>query len=129
MGKVIVIQFVTLDGVTQDPDGSEDSSTAAGRSSLDRRPWRATSSSSAHCDEFSRKMNAIRKLVASHSLKRVDGWSNSTLLGDDLIDEVRRRKDSASSNPAQHALSGSGARSRPMPTRLRSPLRSTDKKA
>jgi dihydrofolate reductase len=34
----------------------------------------------------------MRKLVASSSLKQLDAWSNSMLLGGDLLDEVRRRK-------------------------------------
>ncbi|TMR89969.1 dihydrofolate reductase family protein, partial [Nonomuraea basaltis] len=45
-------------------------------------------------DEFSRKMNAIPKLVASRSLDHVDGWRNSTLLQGDLVEEVSKRKQS-----------------------------------
>jgi dihydrofolate reductase len=32
------------------------------------------------------------KLVASHSLKQLDAWNNSSLLGGDLVNEVTRRK-------------------------------------
>jgi dihydrofolate reductase len=42
-------------------------------------------------DEFSTKMNAIPKLVASRSLTSTDAWQNSSLVEDDLISTVRRR--------------------------------------
>jgi hypothetical protein len=40
--RTIVIAFSTLDGVMQDPDGSD--RTADGRSATGRRPWRETRS-------------------------------------------------------------------------------------
>jgi dihydrofolate reductase len=43
-------------------------------------------------DEFSRKMNAMPKLVASRTLQGVEEWSNSALLRGDLVEEVRERK-------------------------------------
>ena len=117
MGRVIVIQFVTLDGVTQDPDGSEGFEHGGwafrfgpqavagdkfklgafldrGTMLLGRRTWQQFAGIwPSRSDEFSRKMNAVPKLVASRTLARVDAWSNSTLLAGDLIEEVRRRKD------------------------------------
>jgi dihydrofolate reductase len=117
MGKVIVIQFITLDGVTQDPDGSEGFAHGgwafrfgpqavagdkfklgalfeSGALLLGRRTWQLFAGLwPSRSDEFSRKMNAIPKLVASHTLERVDAWNNSTLLTGDLIAEVRKRKD------------------------------------
>lgn len=117
MGSVIVIQFVTLDGVTQDPDGSEgfehggwafrfgpqavagdkfklgallDSGTLL----LGRRTWQLFAGIwPSRSDEFSRKMNAIPKLVASHTLATVGAWNNSALLSGNVIDEVRKRKE------------------------------------
>jgi dihydrofolate reductase len=35
-------------------------------------------------------MNRMPKLVASRSLQDVGAWSNSSLIGDDLVEEVRR---------------------------------------
>lgn len=116
MGRVIVIQFVTLDGVTQDPDGSDGfeyggwafrfgpqavagdkfklgALLESGALLLGRQTWQKFAKIwPSRSDEFSRKMNAIPKLVASHTLDGVDAWSNSTLLAGNLIDEVRRRK-------------------------------------
>ena len=43
-------------------------------------------------EDFSNRMNAAPKLVASRSLDEVDGWSNSSLLRGDLVQEVTRRK-------------------------------------
>ncbi|MEV6240926.1 dihydrofolate reductase family protein [Lentzea sp. NPDC051838] len=43
-------------------------------------------------DEFSTRMNAIPKLVASRSLTDVDGWRNSSLLEGDLVTRVRELK-------------------------------------
>jgi dihydrofolate reductase len=117
MSKVIVIQFVTLDGVTQDPDGSEGFAYGgwafrfgpeavagdkfklgplleSGTLLLGRRTWQMFSQIwPKRTDDFSTKMNRIAKLVVSNTLERVDAWNNSTLLSGDLIDEVSRRSD------------------------------------
>lgn len=111
MGKVIVIEFVSLDGVIEDPDGSGDTPRGGWRSVTVQRRWREPSSSWVGCwtrghaagqgrvaavlriwpsreDEFSRKMNTIPKLVASRSLEHVDEWANSTLLKGALAAEA-----------------------------------------
>jgi dihydrofolate reductase len=117
MGKVIVIEFVTLDGVLQDPDGSGGTTFGGwafrygpesvegdkfalgdvldtGAMLLGRVTWQLFSRIwPSRTDEFSRKMNAIPKLVASRSSRNVDGWANSTLVRDDLVDEVAKRKE------------------------------------
>jgi dihydrofolate reductase len=115
MGKVIVIQFVTLDGVVEDPDGSQgtpnggwafrrDAEAVAGDKFqlgdvldtgvmlLGRTTWQLFAQLfPGRDDAFSRRLNAMEKLVASRSLDRVDAWANSTLLRGDLVAEVRRR--------------------------------------
>jgi dihydrofolate reductase len=114
---IMVIQFITLDGVTQDPDGSEGfehggwafrfgpeavagdkfklgTLLESGALLLGRKTWQLFAGIwPPRSDEFSNKMNAIPKLVASRTLKRVDAWNNSTLLDGNLVDEVRRRRD------------------------------------
>ncbi len=45
------------------------------------------------------KMNALRKIVVSKTLPKVD-WNNSTLLGGDLIEEVRKLKQQPGKNIA-----------------------------
>src|SRR5262245_14519552 len=116
MGKLIVIEFVTLDGVVEDPDGS--GATAAGGWAfrhgpeavagdkfelgplldsgvmlLGRTTWEAFAKLwPGRSDEFSTKMNNIPKLVASRSLTSADGWQNSSLLDGDLVEAVRSLK-------------------------------------
>jgi dihydrofolate reductase len=116
MSSVIVIEFVSLDGIMQDPDGAEGFERGGwafrygpaavagdkfklgevletGALLLGRATWqRFAQIWPTQTDDFSQKMNRIPKLVASHTLERVDEWSNSSLLRGDLVDEVARRK-------------------------------------
>ncbi len=116
MSRVIVIQFISLDGVTQDPDGSDGTAQGgwafrhgpeavagdkfelgelleSGTLLLGRRTWQLFSQIwPTRSDDFAKKMNAMPKLVVSRSVTRADAWANSTVLGGDLIQEVTRRK-------------------------------------
>ncbi|MEV4109750.1 dihydrofolate reductase family protein [Nonomuraea sp. NPDC049695] len=116
MNQVIVIEFVSLDGVVEDPDGSDGrpwggwafrygpESVAgdkfalgevldSGAMLLGRATWELFSRIwPSRDDEFSRKMNALPKLVVSRSLESVEKWSNSALLRGDLVEEVAERK-------------------------------------
>jgi dihydrofolate reductase len=86
MGKLIVIEFTTLDGVVENPDAD------TGTFLLGRTTWELFAKIwPGRTDEFSTKMNAIPKLVASRSLATVDTWQNSSLLTGELSAEVRRR--------------------------------------
>jgi dihydrofolate reductase len=116
MGRVIVIEFVSLDGVMQDPDGSEGSAGGGwafrygaeavagdkfrlgevldtGAMLLGRRTWQLFAKIwPGRSDEFSAKMNAMPKLVASRSLDQATEWENSAVLSGDLATEVRERR-------------------------------------
>jgi dihydrofolate reductase len=116
MSRVIVNQFITLDGIVEDPDGSggterggwawrDGGETVAGDKAtlrevlengtmlLGRATWQLFSRIFPGLDdEFSMRMNRMPKLVVSRTLNRVDAWSNSALLQGDLVDEVTRRK-------------------------------------
>ena len=116
MSRIIVIQFVTLDGVVHDPDGADGSPHGGwafrhgpdaiagdrfalgevldtGALLLGRRTWEKFAGLwPTREDAFSAKMNAIPKLVASRTLDDVRAWSNSTLLDGDLLAEVAARK-------------------------------------
>jgi dihydrofolate reductase len=118
MSRVIVIEFVTLDGVVQDPDGRGGSARGGwafrygpeavagdkfklggvldtGVLLLGRRTWQLFSGIwPGRDDPFSAKMNAIPKLVVSRSLEQVSDWKNSQLLRGDLVDAVSARKQS-----------------------------------
>jgi dihydrofolate reductase len=116
MGQVIVIEFVTIDGVMHDPDGRAGSAHGGwvfrygpqavagdrfrlgevldtGALLLGRRTWQLFAGIwPSREDDFSRKMNAIPKLVASRTLEKAGEWQNSVVLAGDLLDEVRARK-------------------------------------
>jgi dihydrofolate reductase len=116
MGNVIVIEFVTLDGVVEDPDGSGGTAIGGwafrhgpeavagdkfglgslletGVMLLGRRTWELFAKLwPGRADEFSTRMNTIPKLVASRTLSDVGGWQNSSLVEGDLIAAVRRQR-------------------------------------
>lgn len=116
--SVIVIEFTTLDGVVNDPDGSDGTplggwafrhGTAAvagdkfrlgrtldeGALLLGRTTWQLFSRLwPSRDDPFAARMNAAPKLVASHTLTDADlsAWSNSQLLDGDPADVVKRER-------------------------------------
>ena len=114
--SVIVIQFITMDGIVSDPDGSGGTpaggwafrhgpDTVAGDkfrlgSTLDngvlllgRRTWQLFSRLwPGRNDPFSARMNAAPKLVASRTLTDASAWMNSQVIGGDAVDAVRRER-------------------------------------
>jgi dihydrofolate reductase len=116
MSRVIVIEFVSLDGVMHDPDGSEGSAQGGwafrygpeavagdkfrlgevldtGVMLLGRRTWQLFAKIwPGRDDPFSAKMNAMPKLVVSRSLEQAAEWKNSTVLQGDLAAAVQERK-------------------------------------
>ena len=108
-GKVIVSQFVTLDGVVEDPDGSggtpgggwafpsgpkrvagDDfklgSILDTGVFLMGRTTWEVFSRRWPNrSGEFANVMNRIPKVVVSRSAPALDAWSNSSLLEGELI--------------------------------------------
>jgi dihydrofolate reductase len=114
MNRIIVIEFITLDGVIEDPDGSAGSpgggwafrfgpEAVAGDkfrlgSRLDsgallfgRETWQLFAGIwPGRSDEFSTRMNTADKRVASRTLADVSGWKNSRLIEGELTGEVQR---------------------------------------
>jgi dihydrofolate reductase len=110
--SVIVIEFVTLDGISSDPDGSGRTPTGGwafrhgpeavagdkfrlgsvmddGVMLLGRSTWQLFSRIwPGRDDPFSRRMNAIPKLVVSRTLTDASAWANSQVVGD-AIDAVK----------------------------------------
>jgi dihydrofolate reductase len=110
--SVIVIEFITLDGIVSDPDGSD--GTPAGGwafrhgpesvagdkfqlgSTLDegvlllgRSTWQLFSRLwPSRTDPFSTRMNAVPKLVASRTPIDTSPWPNSQVLKGNLVDVV-----------------------------------------
>ncbi|TDP92153.1 dihydrofolate reductase family protein [Labedaea rhizosphaerae] len=117
---VIVCQFTTLDGIVTDPDGSDGTDGTHGRGGwafrfgpeavagdkfrlgpifdegvmlLGRTTWELFARLWPNRDdEFSQRMNAMPKLVASHSRSDVSAWANSRLVDGDLLDAVKQEE-------------------------------------
>ncbi len=121
MRKIIVAEFITLDGVIQAPGGAQEDTdgefsrggwtwpywhddigkhffqTMANADALllGRKTWQIHGGAfepMPESDPFGGPMNAIRKYVVSTTLKSTSSWRNSTLIGSDIVEEVRRLK-------------------------------------
>jgi dihydrofolate reductase len=113
--SVIVIEFITLDGFTSDPDGSGGTPTGGwvfkhGRETiagdkfrlgsvlddgvllLGRKTWQLFARIwPGRDDPFATRMNAVPKLVGSRTLTDASAWTNSQVV-DDAIDAVKREQ-------------------------------------
>jgi dihydrofolate reductase len=116
MGRIVVTEFVSLDGVMEDPGGSEDFVHGGWTFQIDRgdegdefkvdelrasdaqllgrvtyegfaKAWPTMEGTG----EFGQKMNAMPKFVVSTTLENPE-WENTTVLKGDLPDEVGRLK-------------------------------------
>jgi dihydrofolate reductase len=114
--SVIVIQFVTLDGIVTDPDGSDGTPAGGwafrhgpeavagdkfrlgeimdnGVLLLGRKTWELFSHIwPGRDDPFSRRMNAIPKLVASGTLTDTSAFPNSQVIEGDVVAAVKREQ-------------------------------------
>jgi dihydrofolate reductase len=112
MGKVIVVQFVTLDGVVEDPDGRGGTAFGgwafrfgpeaiagdkfrlggilqAGVLLFGRQTWEHFSRLwPARTDPFSTALNQASKVVVTRGTPDLSTWSHSTVLGGDLLEGV-----------------------------------------
>ncbi len=112
MGHVIVIEFITLDGIVEDPDGGDHTAgggwafrhgpTAVagdkfalgesldhGTMLLGRSTWQKFAQIWPNRDDdFAKRMNAVPKVVASHQPVDPTAWSNSRGLDTTLDDTV-----------------------------------------
>ena len=115
MGRVAVTEFVSLDGVMEDPGGAEDFEHGGWTFEIDRGEdgnkfkldetmqadalllGRVTYEGFAAAwpsreGEFADKFNSMPKYVVSSTLDDPD-WSNSTVIGGDVAQEVRKLRD------------------------------------
>jgi dihydrofolate reductase len=116
VGRLVVSEFITVDGVMEDPGGSEGSAgggwafrfsrgpegdqfkldeiKSAQALLLGRRTYEAFAASwpSRSDDEgFAEKINAMPKYIVSQVLQKPD-WNNSHVISGDVVDEVSRLK-------------------------------------
>ena len=115
MGRIVVTEFISLDGVIEDPGGSEDferggwsfeinrgdegdkfkldEALDSAALLLGRRTYEGFAAAWPSRDgEFADKLNSTPKYVVSSTLKDPE-WTNTTVLGDDLAAEVSRLKE------------------------------------
>ncbi len=116
MYRTIVIAFSTLDGVIEDPDGSDGTANGgwafrhgpgvvAGDKFklgpvldtavlvLGRKTWQQFARIwPARTDEFSLAMNRIPKIVASRTVTDLSAWGNSSLVAGDPLEAVLGHK-------------------------------------
>ena len=115
MGKIVVTEFVSLDGVMEDPGGSEnfaqggwsfkisrgdegdkfklDEAFASEALLLGRVTYEGFAEAWPSRDgEFADKFNNMPKYVVSSTLDEPE-WNNSTVLKGDVVEEVRKLKE------------------------------------
>jgi dihydrofolate reductase len=122
MGNIVITEFISLDGVVEDPGGSEKTPYGGWTFTFDRGDrgdrfkleelqaaeaqllGRVTYEGFAAAwpsyeDEqgFAEKMNSMPKYVVSSTLQNA-GWTNSTILSGDALEEVTALKDRVDGN-------------------------------
>ena len=123
MGRIVVTEFVSLDGVMEDPGGAEGYEHGGWTFAFDRGEGddfklqealdtealllgRTTYEGFAAAwpsreGEFADKFNRMPKYVVSSTLKQPD-WNNSTVLEGDLAEDVARLSSSVGGNIVVH---------------------------
>jgi len=114
MGKIVITEFLSLDGVIEDPGGVEgfkhggwsfeidrgdegdtyklEETLASQALLLGRRTYDVFAASwPSRTGEFADKFNGLPKYVVSSTLKDPE-WNNATVLGGDVVEEVSRLK-------------------------------------
>ena len=125
MGRIVVTEFVSLDGVMEDPGGSEkfkhggwsfkfDRGADGDKFKLDetmdstalllgRKTWEGFADAWPSRDgEFADKFNNMPKYVVSTTLQNGDRWTNSTVIGGDVADAVSKLKREQDGNIVVH---------------------------
>ena len=117
MSRIVVSEFVTLDGVMEDPGGAEgfarggwafqfergaegdkfklDELMASDSLLLGRRTYEGFAAAwPSRTDEggFADKMNTMPKFVVSTTLEEAT-WDNSTIISDNVVDEISKLKE------------------------------------
>ena len=127
MRKIIVHEFITLDGVIQAPGGSDEDTeggfahggwtlpywhddigahfsqamTQADTLLLGRKTWQIHGGAFEPMpagDPFGDVMNSIHKYVVSTTLKSAATWRNSTLISSHVVEQVRKLKEQPGQN-------------------------------
>ena len=115
MARIVVTEFVSLDGVMEDPGGAEDfkhggwsfqfnrgeegdkfkldETRESDALLLGRVTWEGFADAWPSRDgEFADKFNSMPKYVVSSTLENGDRWTNTTVLNGDVVDAVSKLK-------------------------------------
>ena len=120
MRELIVAEFITLDGVIQAPGGADedteggfvhggwtvpywhddigahffDAMSRADALLLGRKTWQIHGGAFEPMagDPFADTLNNVQKYVVSTTLRSASAWRNSTLIGDNVVEAVRKLK-------------------------------------
>ena len=123
MRKIVVHEFMTLDGVIQAPGGAQEDTEGgfahggwtrpywhddigarffqafaqADTLLLGRKTWQIHGAAFEPMvgEPFGDAMNSIHKIVVSTTLKSASAWRNSTLIADNVVEQVRQLKQQA----------------------------------
>ncbi len=124
MGRIVVTEFVSLDGVMEAPGGGEDYKHGGWTFEIDRgeegNKFKVDETLGAEAlllgrrtyegfaaawpsreGEFAAKFNGMPKYVVSSTLENPE-WNNSTVLKGDLVEEVSRLRDTAAGDVYVH---------------------------
>src|SRR6266436_5854467 len=106
MGRIIVTEFISLDGVIEAPGGGEkfklDETLSSAALLLGRVTYAGFAAAWPTRDgEFADKFNAMPKYVVSSTLEKAD-WNNSMVLKGDVLQEVSKLKHSLDGNIVVH---------------------------
>src|SRR5438128_4574530 len=124
MGRIVVTEFVSLDGVMEAPGGGEDYAHAGWTFEIDRgeegdkfkleeafgsealllgrRTYEGFAAAWPSMEgEFADKFNGMPKYVVSSTLEDPE-WNNSTVLKGDVVEEVRRLRQRLGGNIVVH---------------------------
>jgi dihydrofolate reductase len=124
MGRIVVTEFVSLDGVIEDPGGSEDFKYGGWSFEIDRgaegNQFKLDETMQAEAlllgrvtyegfatswpgreGEFADKFNSMPKYVVSSTLSKPE-WTNSTVLDGDVVDAVSKLKQEKDGNIVVH---------------------------
>lgn len=118
MRKIIVHEFISLDGVIQAPGGKEEDTDGnfehggwsmpywhddigakffktmetADALLLGRKTWQIHSVFESMDNPFAKSLTQMPKFVVSKTLKNTNSWSNSTIIRDNVVEEVKKLK-------------------------------------
>jgi len=124
MGDILITEFISVDGVIEDPGGAEDfkyggwslqisrgeegdqfkvdETMGSAAQLLGRKTYEGFAAAWPQRDgEFADRFNSMPKYVISSTLKDPE-WTNTTVLGGDLRDEVTRLRDEVDGDIVVH---------------------------